>query len=68
MKEVQAAAHCLTQAAEHGGPVAFGVMPAINRHVRSFAQRYRMGTPQAGAGPMTDREVIKAGYGLRVVK
>jgi hypothetical protein len=36
MKEVQAAAHCLTQAAEHGGPVSFariGVMQAINRHV-----------------------------------
>ena len=36
MKEVQAAAHCLTQAAEHGGPVSFariGVMHAINRHV-----------------------------------
>jgi hypothetical protein len=34
MKEVQAAAHCLTQAAEHGGPVSFariGVMQAINR-------------------------------------
>jgi hypothetical protein len=36
MKEVQAAARCLTQAAEHGGPVSFariGVMQAINRHV-----------------------------------
>jgi hypothetical protein len=34
MKEVQAAAHCLTQAAEDGGPVSFariGVMQAINR-------------------------------------
>ena len=36
IKEVQAAAHCLTQAAEHGGPVSFawfGVTQAINRHV-----------------------------------
>jgi hypothetical protein len=33
---VQAAAHCLTQAAEPGGPVSFasiGVMQALNRHV-----------------------------------
>ena len=36
MKEVQTAAHCLTQAAGHGGPGSFariGVMQAINRHV-----------------------------------
>src|SRR6266480_5763167 len=35
-KEVQAAAHWLTQAAEHGGPFSFahiGVMRALNRHV-----------------------------------
>jgi hypothetical protein len=35
MKQVQAAAHCLTQAAEHGGPVLFariGVLQAIYRH------------------------------------
>ncbi|SRR5258706_9036204 len=36
MKEVQAAAHCLRQAGEHGGPVLFariGAMLAINRHI-----------------------------------
>jgi hypothetical protein len=35
MKEVQAAAHCVTQAAENGGPLLFariGMMQAINRH------------------------------------
>jgi hypothetical protein len=36
MKEVQTAAHCVTEAAENGGPVRFariGMMQAINRHV-----------------------------------
>jgi hypothetical protein len=41
MKEVQAAAHCVTQAAENGGPLLFariGIMQAINRHTpRVFA-------------------------------
>jgi hypothetical protein len=35
MKQVQAAAHCVTEAAENGGPMIFarpGVMQAINRH------------------------------------
>jgi hypothetical protein len=35
MKEVQAAAHCVTEAAENGGPMMFarmGMMKAINRH------------------------------------
>jgi hypothetical protein len=35
MNEVQAAAHCVTQAAENGGPLLFariGMMQAINRH------------------------------------
>jgi hypothetical protein len=35
MKPVQAAAHCVTEAAENGGPLLFahiGMMPAINRH------------------------------------
>ena len=35
MKEVQAAAHCVTEAAENGGPLLFarlGMMQAINRH------------------------------------
>ena len=35
MKEVQAAAHCVTAAAENGGPMMFarmGMMQAINRH------------------------------------
>jgi hypothetical protein len=35
MKQVQAAAHCVTQAAENNGPMIFaqmGMMQAINRH------------------------------------
>jgi hypothetical protein len=35
MKEVQAAAHCVTEAAENNGPMMFarmGMMQAINRH------------------------------------
>jgi hypothetical protein len=34
MKEVQAAAHCVTEAAENGGPMMFARMgmQAINRH------------------------------------
>jgi hypothetical protein len=37
MKEVQAAAHCVTEAAENNGPKVFariGMMQAINRHRR----------------------------------
>jgi hypothetical protein len=36
-KEWQAAAHCLIEAADHGGPILFarlGVMRAMNRHVK----------------------------------
>jgi hypothetical protein len=40
MKQVQAAAHCITEAAENDGPMTFariGTMQAINRHrVREF--------------------------------
>jgi len=40
MKQVQAAAHCVTQAAENNGPMIFaemGMMQAINRHrVKEF--------------------------------
>jgi hypothetical protein len=35
MKQVQAAAHCVTEAAENGGPMLFarmGMMQAINQH------------------------------------
>ena len=35
MKQVQAAAHCVTEAAENGGPLLFariGMLQAINRH------------------------------------
>ena len=35
MKEVQAAAHCVTEAAEKNGPMIFariGMMKAVNRH------------------------------------
>jgi hypothetical protein len=35
MKEVQTAAHCVTEAAENGGPMKFariGMMQVINRH------------------------------------
>jgi hypothetical protein len=36
MKPVQTAAHCVTEAAENGGPTMFarmGMMQALNRHV-----------------------------------
>jgi hypothetical protein len=43
MKQVQAAAHCVTQAAENNGPMVFariGMMQAINRHSqRQFTSR-----------------------------
>jgi hypothetical protein len=43
MKQVQAAAYCVTQAAENGGPMIFaemGMMQAINRHgVQEFTSR-----------------------------
>jgi hypothetical protein len=40
MKQVQAATHCVSEAAENAGPMIFaciGMMPAINRHqVKEF--------------------------------
>jgi hypothetical protein len=45
MKEVQTAAHCLTEAAENGGPMQFarmGMMQAINRHkLEEFDQKQK---------------------------
>jgi hypothetical protein len=45
MKEVQTAAHCVTEAAENGGPMQFariGMMQAINRHNPvSFLQKQK---------------------------
>jgi hypothetical protein len=35
MQQIQAAAHCVTEAAENGGPLLFaeiGMLQAINRH------------------------------------
>jgi hypothetical protein len=43
LKQVQAAAHCVTEAAENNGPMIFariGMMQAINRHrVKEFPSR-----------------------------
>jgi hypothetical protein len=57
MKPVQAAAHCVTQAAENGGPLLFarmGMMQAINRHkVEEFDQKRKkpaLGKTQAEEG------------------
>jgi hypothetical protein len=50
VKEVQAAAHCVTQAAENGGPLLFariGMMQAINRHKPRVI---RHGKSRIGAG------------------
>jgi hypothetical protein len=47
MKEVQAAAHCLTEAAENGGPMIFarmGMMQAINRHHQHLTELRRKAT------------------------
>jgi hypothetical protein len=44
MKEVQAAAHCLTEAAENGVPMIFarmGMMQAINRHHQHLTELRR---------------------------
>ena len=41
MKEVQAAAHCVTEAVENNGPMMFarmGMMQAINRHHQHRAE------------------------------
>jgi hypothetical protein len=53
--EVLTASDFMTKAAEQGGPVEFA--RSINR-VRSLTQRPEMRTSQAGARPMTDREVV----------
>ena len=55
LPEVLAASDIMTKAAEQSGPVEFA--RSINR-VRSLAQRHEMRTSQAGARPMTDREVV----------
>ena len=42
MKQVQAAAHCVTEAAENNGPMIFariGMMQAINRHRPKVSSR-----------------------------
>jgi hypothetical protein len=47
MKEVQAAAHCVTEAAENGGPMMFarmGMMQAINRHHQHRTEPRRKAT------------------------
>ena len=47
MKEVQAAAHCVTEAAENGGPLIFariGMMQAINRHHQHRTELRRKAT------------------------
>jgi hypothetical protein len=44
MKQVQAAAHCVTEAAENGGPMMFariGMLQAINRHKLGSSTRNR---------------------------
>jgi hypothetical protein len=51
MKQVQAAAHCVTEAAENGGPLVFpriGMMQAINRHKPEEFDPKRK-SPQLGA-------------------
>jgi hypothetical protein len=53
--EVLTASDFMTKAAEQAGPVEFA--RSINR-VRSLTQRPEMRTSQAGARPMTDREVV----------
>jgi hypothetical protein len=60
LPEVLTASDIMTKAAEQGGPVdcaRIATLQAINR-VRSPAQRHEMRTPQDGAPPMTDREVV----------
>jgi|ERR1035438_9968129 hypothetical protein len=47
MKQVQAAAHCVTEAAENGGPIQFariGMMQAINRHHQHRTELRRKAT------------------------
>jgi hypothetical protein len=50
MKQVQAAAHCVTEAAENGGPLLFakiGTMQAINRHKPNEFARSTKPRPQS---------------------
>ena len=47
LKQVQAAAHCVTEAAENGGPMMFarmGMMQAINRHHQHRTELRRKAT------------------------
>jgi hypothetical protein len=47
MKQVQAAAHCVTEAAENNGPMQFariGMLQAINRHHQHRAEPRRKAT------------------------
>ena len=55
LPEVLTASDIMTKAAEQGGPLEFA--RSISR-VRSLPQRHEMRTSQAGARPMTDREVV----------
>src|SRR5258705_1087145 len=57
MEKVQNAAHLVTRAVEHGGPMIFaqmGMLQAIHRHhkrdFKSRSQRHTLGAPQASAG------------------
>ena len=67
MKEVQAAAHCLMQAAEYGGPVSFariGVMQAIHRHEAAAARLAR----QRPTGSFDGEAQIKAAPTRRLTR
>jgi len=55
LPKVLTASDIMTKAAEQGGPLEFA--RSISR-VRSLPQRHEMRTSQAGARPMTDREVV----------
>ena len=61
MKEVQTATHCVTEAAENGGPMQFariGMLQAINRHkpeeTRPETEKPALGKAQAQEGSMKD--------------
>jgi hypothetical protein len=59
MKEVQAAAHCVTEAAENGGPMQFarmGMTQAINRHkLEEFDPKPRASTAENCGRRWTER-------------
>ena len=61
MDKVQTAAHCVTRAAEDGGPMIFtqmGTMQAVHRHHKRVFNPDRkdthLGETQAEEGPMMD--------------